>query len=265
MKPIRKLAIAAALALSQPALAAFTIDGNLVDWGLQANGNSGDWTPNAGVRYWTQEDQKGSGSYFLDPGWGGQRYDAEAIYLTWDATNVYVAVVTGLPPNNPQNPSANSYAPGDFAFDFGGDGSFDFGLVTTAVGGLTVGGLYGNVTWNYGLWSAPQVLGPSTTPTAVKSGTLAGSGSLAYPQTGKTGMGIRPADTHYFIEASIPVSAFGAYWNANGPTQDIYMQWTMYCGNDVIGVGGEATVPEPATALLLALGLGALGFARRRG
>lgn len=58
----------------------------------------------------------------LFPGWGGQAYDAEALYVHLDTSYLYLALVTGLSPNTPNNPAGNSYGPGDFAIDF-----LDFG------------------------------------------------------------------------------------------------------------------------------------------
>jgi hypothetical protein len=252
-----------ALAFAAPA-AAYTIDGGLADWGLQSN-----WSVSPSVRAGTVENASGSGAFYLDPGWGGQAYDAEALYVDWDASNLYLALVTGLSPNTPHNPAGNSYAAGDFLFNFGGDASFEYGLVVKPIAGLQVGGVYRVTELNYGLWAAPQVQGPAPNPypVAVKRGSLVGTGSLAYPATGFTGMSSKTTDVHYAIEASIPLAAFGDLWNvaADGPRQDLYIWWTAYCANDVIGAEIEA-VPEPATALLAGLGLACVvGVGRRKG
>lgn len=234
---------------------AYVIDGNFTDWGIQQTGNASDWKPNSSVKAWTQEDQTGGANAYLNPGYGGQKYDAEAIYVDWDSSNVYVGLFTGLPPGT-KNANGN-YAPGDFAFDFGDDGSYEFGLVTTGTAGKTIGGLYKQVNWGKGLWD-------NVTPTAVLGGTLAGVGNLMFPASGYKNIGTYKNDTHYFIEASIPISAFGAFWGPNGPNEKFYLQWTMYCGNDVIGLDPPAQVPEPASGLLVALGLGSLAWMRRR-
>lgn len=269
MKKNKKLVAMAIAALSfAPPTFAYTIDGNLADWGLQTN-----WSVSAPVKASAVEDQTGSTGTYLNPGWGGQQYDAEAMYLDWDGTNVYIAIVTGLSPNTLQNPGNNSYGPGDILFNFGADGNYDFGLVLTSIASLTSGAVYsisspnGTNNLNYGLWSSPQNpgLAPNPYPVAVKAGAVVGTGTFAYPNTAHTGYGSYPGDTHYFIEAGIPVSAFGAFWGANGPTQNFHVQWGAYCANDVIGVDPRAHVPEPGSLLLAALGLGALaGFQRRR-
>ncbi len=234
---------------------AYVIDGKPWDWGIQQTGSATDWTPNSSVKAWAQEDQTGGANSYLNPGYGGQKYDAEAIYVDWDSTNVYVGLFTGLPPGTKNR--NGDYAPGDFAFDFGIDGVYEFGLVTTGTAGKIVGRLYKQVTWGHGLWD-------TVTPTAVLDGTLAGIGNLAYLSAGFKKIGAYKNDTHYFIEASIPIDAFGTYWGPDGPNQKFYLQWTMYCGNDVIGVDPPAQVPEPASGLLVALGMGSLAWMRRR-
>lgn len=244
----------AALCLSAP-VHAYVIDGKPWDWGIHQTGNASDWTPGASVNAWAQEDQTGGANTFLNPGYGGQKYDAEAIYVDWDSSNVYVGLFTGLPPGTKN--SGGDYAPGDFAFDFGNDGTYEFGLVTTTNLGQTVGGLYKQVNWGKGLWNG-------VTPTAVLGGTLAGLGTVKYPSKGYTNIGAFATDTHYFIEAAIPIEAFGAYWGVGGPNQKFYLQWTMQCANDVIGVDPPVQVPEPSSALLLALGMGSLTWMRRR-
>ncbi|HQT31612.1 MAG TPA: hypothetical protein PLE48_13645 [Thiobacillus sp.] len=69
--------------------AAYTIDANLADWGLQRNGNAGDWTPHALAKAWTVEDQTGGRGAYLTPGYGGQAYDVEALYVDYDASYLY--------------------------------------------------------------------------------------------------------------------------------------------------------------------------------
>lgn len=259
----KKTAAAALLTsiLAAPA-AAYTVDGQLADWGFQSN-----WSVASGVRGKAVENQSGSGAFYLDPGWGGQAYDAEALYVDWDASNLYVALVTGLAPSTPHQPSQNSYGAGDILFNFGG-GAYEFGLVVKPYAGLQVGGAYRVAALEYGLWSSPGVQGPAPNPypVAVRSGTLAGTGAVAYPGTSLTGLaGDRSGDRHYVIEASVPLSAFGGLWNAGagGPAQELYVEWSAYCANDVIGVDIRR-IPEPATVLLAGLGLAFLSGLGRR-
>ena len=117
---------------------AYTLDGNLADWGLTRTGSVADWTPNSQIKAWAVEDQTGGLNTKLTPGYGGQAYDVDAQCIDYAAQYLYLALVTGhnsLTPNG-----GNSFAPGDFAFDFGRDGSYEFGLETTGSNGNSQGG-----------------------------------------------------------------------------------------------------------------------------
>ncbi len=266
------LRFASALALSACALpaAAYTVDGNFADWGLRRTGQASDWTPSASVREFIVEDQTGPSNVFLSPGYGGQRYDAEAIYLDWDAQWLYVLIVTGLPPDNPHNPAANSYGAGDIAIDFGRDRTWEYGMAVKNYAGLTPGTVYAATAWNYGIWSAPGQLAtpsrPSTDVVALRSGTAVGTGQLVYSSVGINNVGQYASDLHYVIEAALPLSAFGANWGAGGPRVAFDVQWTMYCANDIITVDPlpAGQVPEPAAPLLLAAAAAAFSLRRAR-
>ena len=243
------------------------INGDLADWGLHRNGNINDWTPNpllVSPSHYKIDDQTGGLNVYLMPGYGGQAYDAEAMYTFMDSTSLYIALVTGMSPNTPNNPSANSYGPGDFAIDFDRDGSFEFGMQTT---GTDQGKIYKNVVWEYGLWdSSNQYINHSHNapdplhPTSIKNGTEVGIGQLFYDANLRfNNMGQYLNDYHYVIEAAIPLSVFSGF----SGMFDIH--WTMNCANDAIVVDPIlSSVPEPTTLGLLLLGLTSLLFSAPR-
>lgn len=259
--------ILAGLLGTTPALA-YTIDGELSDWGVSHNGNASDWNPNSGI-YYKVEDQTGSGAYYLGPGWGGQAYDAEAMYVNWDTSNLYIAIATGHNPATEDKPSSNSYGAGDIAIDIGNNGSWDYGIDTTGNYGVA-GSIYSSVSWAYGLWNSSNAYDPThpdpAHPTSILSGTLKGAGTLA-SSGGSTGYGAGSASNlHYFYEVAIPLSIFGNQWAG----MDFTVHWTQNCANDSIFVSASdfphdtVTVPEPGTLALLPLGALAIGAMRRR-
>lgn len=256
---------------------AIVIDGNLSDWGVQQNAGAAGWTPtaNSGIQY-TVEDQHSS---YLNPGYGGQPYDAEAIYATVakDTDNqwkLFIALATGHNPNTLDKPSANSFGAGDFAIDFGKDGSYEMGIniqhIISSAGAKesfgVLGGVYMDPTWALGLWNNAGNYDPShadtSNPTHMTAGTYIGMADLAYTTTGQTGYGEWVSDTHYFYEMSIGLDLLtAAGWN--GGAFDIH--WTQNCANDSILVDPPApTVPEPGTLALLPLGMMGLIAIRRR-
>ena len=231
------------------------IDGSIADWGLTRTGQASDWTPNSGVQGHTVDDQTGGTAVYLNPGFGGQRYDAEAIYVTWDASNLYVLAVTGLPNTMIHNPANGHYAAGDILLDFGNNGSFEYGLVVRNIAGLTPGGVYEVGTLSYGIWATPgvraDVNNPSPYAVAVKTGAKVGDGQLSYSVIGNS-LGMYSTDTHYAIEASIPLLALGDDWGKGLP---LSVQWTMYCANDIISTTvttPTGRVPEPGIPGLIA-------------
>jgi hypothetical protein len=262
--------------------AAITIDGQLSDWGV----NPSTWKPASGIQV-TIDDQTGSGNYHLGPGWGGQAYDAEALYAQKKGSTLFIALVTGHNPRTLDEPGRNSYGAGDFAIDFGGDGSsFELGINirhATSVSASGVygfesfgveGGVYNNPTWAYGLWdSAGNYTNPGSGaaytpdrkhPTHLTDGTLIGMVSaLSYSLTPVTGYGSNQSDRHYVYELSVDLGLLrAAGWNG---VEAFDIHWTQNCANDSISVdlpGGS--VPEPGTLALIALGAIGLGLGGKK-
>jgi hypothetical protein len=236
-------------------VSAYMIDGNLSDWGVHQNGTAADWTPNAQAKAWVEEDQTGGLSSRLTPGYGGQAYDVEAMYLDYDAQYLYLALITGHNPLTPN--SGGSYAPGDFAIDFGRNGSYEFGIETLGNGNVQ-GGVYAVTQWGAGLWGAAN-----EGPTSILTGDLLGLADVVYTTTGVANMGAYASDTHYFYEARIPTALFGTYWGKDRFT----VHWTMNCANDSLKIYAlpASIVPEPGTLALLPIGfIGMKWLSKRR-
>lgn len=247
------------------AQATFVADSDLKDWLNAPLGNGNDWkaviSPNSKV---AEEDYIPNSDGFLSPGYGGQAYDAEAIYVAQDAVNFYVAVLTGL------SPSTTEYPAGDLAFDFGNDKVFEYGVVVKSDtqtndkynGGIgTQGQVYQVNKWNLGLWDSlgKQVAfntGTTAHPTTVSSGNLLGLAQLSYGEVTYNGASINQlgayTGTHYLIEAIISKSLF----TPNDLAQSFTVHWTMACANDFIEVDPPiSSVPAPTILSLISSGL----------
>lgn len=257
------LICALGLGLSAESMAVtITVDGNLSDWGLNwsDSDNSNDWTPtpNMGISY-TVEDYTGGNNRNgqVNPGYGGQAYDAEALYVTWDANNLYIALVTGHSPTTPD--SNGDFGPGDFALAFwDGTGTpvYMYGIETTGNFG-NKGDIYNVSEWYKSpYWGGMHI-------TSIKNATKIGAANLAISTNPLTNIGTstHTADQHWVYELSAPLSIFG---DIAGKKLSVY--WTMNCANDMIEADPElpAHIDEPPVWALLGLTLPALTWRRRR-
>jgi len=242
--------------------ASFDIDGDLSDWGVRHNGNASDWVPtaNMGIQY-TIEDQN---TYKLEPGFGGQRYDAEALYAHKDiaSNTLFIALATG---HNPETSNSNGhYGAGDFAIDFGRDGTFEVGInIKPSWDGVGVlAGVYQVTEWAYGLWDGNDLAGyvKFEHPTSIVEGDKLGLANLAISGPEK-GYGEWDSNhNHYFYEMSLSLDLLTkAGWQ--GESFDIH--WTENCGNDSIIVDPPASVPAPGTIILLLFGAVGLKLSNR--
>jgi hypothetical protein len=246
--------------------ATFNIDGDLSDWGISGTGNVSDWTPtpNAGILYTVEDQHEG----YLEPGYGGQGYDAEAIYAHIGSNTLSIALATG---HNPETAnSGGSYGAGDFAIDFGKDGTYEVGVnIKPSWDSFgVVAGVYSVADWAFGLWgegglAAPAEYVKSEHPTSIVDGEYLGLANLAIGGTTglgtiesatnspQTGFGEWAGDEHYFYEMSLSLDLLRkAGWKG----ESFNIHWTENCANDSIIVDPPATVPTPATLMLLLAG-----------
>ncbi len=257
---IRAAIAALSTLLAFPAAASYTIDGNLADWGI----NHTTYVPANKIKGYTVDtDSTGNSSQYVNPGIGGQAYDAEALYVDFDANKLYLGLITG---HNPAMTNANGWAPGDFLIDFGRDGIFEYGLKTI---GVDAGKLYriGKNDVQLGLFTGQTTPLGAISPysggknaVSITGGTLVGTGHIAI-SNGFKGYGQYTQDTHYAYEAEIALNLFAPeFW---GKAFDV--QWAMQCGNDVISADPPSGfVPEPMSLALFAAAFGALGLTSRR-
>lgn len=229
---------------------------------------------------------------FVNPGIGGQQFDAEYLFYRVIGNYLYLGLQTGFDLiKGYVDYSGTRYYAGDLALSFGNDGStynyvVDFGTNP----GTDTGDekLYKNP-----LWSNPQKnFFSESAPYERKSGTeMAALGlkditngigisdtynvtEIDYSNCTKYKNGkckeygtktVTKSLTSYYTIAQLDLTdILGDNWTLDGLTFGAH--WTMSCGNDeIFGTAKIDPVPEPATMLLFGSGLiGFAGIARRR-
>ncbi|MFH2137596.1 MAG: PEP-CTERM sorting domain-containing protein [Candidatus Omnitrophota bacterium] len=250
--------------------AGYVVDGDVADWGVvlgdgsDAAGYLDTNTPNATdtVDFITEDNASsmtkgwyrvGPGYTFGGKGYDGNAFDTEAIYLDNDSTNLYIAVITGLPIQGATAPGNPWFLPGDIGISLNGPDNFEYAIDVSsydaAVGGAH---LYNNAVWNNSVYSQHAAADPwcIAADTGVDQGTI----DFVY------GADI---ESHHVLEACIPLDSLGIF-DLTEDT-DIWVHWAMQCGNDYLTLNGDVNpvpTPEPATVLLLGPAL--LGLIAKR-
>ncbi len=258
-------ALFAVFALVSP-VAAYTIDGDLSDWGVTP---FTDWVPNNGTIDYTEDNAPlgadiGSGSI---PS-GGELFDLEAIYFDDDgaigvAGNAYFAVVTSMPEGGSASVGwSSNYTMGDLALDIDNDGVNEYGIKILGPG---KGMICHNPKWKNATMPGPGTGYPYEFTCDNPDSNVTGYANVVYASSAVTESVIPPT---YIIEISAPKSALGSPSQYQMSHTDV----TLSCGNDLIRIDYDWDFPAPAfPAAAVPLGIvlfapvGAYFFARRQG
>lgn len=259
---------------SAEAVTGILVDGLLSDWGVQDSGISSDnnvgtplnsnWTPTQGA--WISEDWVQSGGY-VGPLYGGQNFDAEALYTGFDisTSTLYVALVTGF---DIQGEDSLPYLPGDIFIDFGQNGSWDLAFDVSSrsdADGESLDSVSARTGVGTGWYDAPPnggVVGLTSTPYAANgTSSSAGTASFFYNNNGPW----TDSWDHNVYEFGYHVT--NASWLDeillnDGDGLGWTVHWTMSCGNDVLDLDA-APVPVPAAAPIALLGMGIVALVSR--
>ncbi|RZA06217.1 MAG: PEP-CTERM sorting domain-containing protein [Moraxellaceae bacterium] len=224
---------------------------------------------------WTQiaNDDTPGATYYVNPGYGGQAFDAEYLFIKQDGNLLSVGLQTGFDviSKKGQKFENKQFYTGDLALSFDGNKTnyeyaIDFGNLskgyhtdkTISSQGVNVGtgvdaaGLYKANSWNNDIYYTQSV------PYAMSNGSLVVAANGGNFQEGS---GVAGGETSFFNIFTFDLS------NIAGLGQDFVLDahWTMSCGNDVVeGRVNLSKVPEPTPFVLFALGIAGLFAARRK-
>jgi len=262
-----------AMAVCAGNASAITTDGDWSDWftytGVVGNANWSQALSNVvNVNIRSLDDEEGP-----TPGGGGQDYDIEEIFYFFEDfdTNdpnsggrLHIGLVTGFDPFGEFGTGGPHYA-GDLFIDLGNSGSYGIAVGTGKENTVANdgGARFGQAWANSGApnWTLQGVNTPFSTSNPYRVDEDGGTGDIVYPYTVSAAWG--GSGLHNFLEVAVEVDG-ASETTLTDPNGGIGLHWTMLCGNDEIDVRDDTPftpVPEPATMVLL--GMGVLGIALR--
>lgn len=201
--------------------------------------------------YYAAEDGVYNSYGYIGPGYGGQACDVEYLGLRLTDNTLYFGLQTGFDLVD----GYQQFAPGDFAIDANGDGTYDYAIDFSISGSGVTYTLYENPVWENVVYWQHDIANPFQNVGGDVIDTFffaSGYGSGIFPNNIDGGLS-------YVLEGSFDLSALDLI-----PGDTILLHWTMECGNDYLNYGQEAPVPEPTSLAMCGAGLVGILVGRRR-